>query len=118
MAVAIEWDTASVSDGRLSVELSKPRPKGWNEQLESVLAQLARPGHAWGEISVGKRKVHVDDVTPGTEEDLRHLLESAVLQANAAAGATEEPDEDQDDGASGPDDEMAATFRSFASRKP
>ena len=110
----IEWGSATVTDGRLSVELSRPRPKGWSTRFESVLAQLGHSGHGWGEVSVGKRKVHVDAVTPGAEEDLRHFLESAVLQANAAAGATGE--QDDDDGASGPDEEMAETFRSFADR--
>jgi endonuclease I len=110
-AVAIEWDSASVTDGRLTVALSTSRPKGWTGHFENVLAQLGHRGQGWGEITVGKRKVHVDDVTQGAEADLRHFLESAALQANAAVGATDEQD---DDDVSGPDDEMTAKFRSFA----
>jgi hypothetical protein len=112
-AVVIEWRSASVSDARLSVELSAPRPKGWSDRFEAVIGQLAARGHGWGEVSLGKHKLHVDDVTPGAEEDVRHFLESAVLQANAAVGA--EPEGDGDD-ESGPDAEMAARFRAFADR--
>jgi hypothetical protein len=108
-AVVIEWGSASVSDARLSVELSAPRPKGWSDRFEAVVAQLATRGQRWGEVSLGKRRLHVEDVTAGAEEDLRHFLESAVLQANAAVGA--EPGEDKE---TGPDADMAARFRSFA----
>jgi hypothetical protein len=114
-AVEIEWASASVEDARLSVELSD-RPKGWSGKFESVLSQLGGHGRGWGDVSLGKRKLHVEEVDPGAEEDLRHFLESAVLQANAAVGL--EPgsgeDDDDDDEPSGPDEEMTATFRSFA----
>ena len=109
-AVEIEWGSASVSDARLSVELSAPRPKHWAERFEAVIAQLGATGRGWGDVSLGKRKVHVEDVQPGHEEDVRHFLESAVLQANAAVGA--EPQDEEDE--AGPDAEMAARFRSFA----
>jgi hypothetical protein len=111
-AVEIEWASASVEDAQLSVSLSHPRPKGWSAKLESVLAQLGGHGRGWGDVSLGKRKLQVDGLTPGAEEDLRHFLESAVLQANAAAGVQQ--DDDEDDEPSGPDEEMTAVFRSFA----
>jgi hypothetical protein len=112
-AVVVEWGSATVGDGRLSVELSAPRPKGWTERFEAVVERLERPGRGYGAVTAGKRKVHVDDVTPGAEDDVRHFLESAVLQANAAVGA-EEPEDDEDEDASSEDEEMTARFRSFA----
>jgi hypothetical protein len=42
-----------------------------------VIERRYRGGSGWGAIKVGKARLRVDDV------DLRHLLESAVLQANA-----------------------------------
>jgi hypothetical protein len=114
-AVEIDWGTASVKDARLSVGLSGAPPKGLGEQLEHVIARLATTGRQWGEISVGKRKLHVDDVQHGAEADLRHFLESALLQANATVGAepADSPDDDPD---AGPDEEMTSAFRSFADR--
>jgi hypothetical protein len=112
-AVEIDWATASVKDARLSVALSGSPPKGFTGQLERVISQLATAGRRWGEVSVGKRKLHVDHVESGAEDDLRHFLESALLQANAAVGA--EPG-DAPEEASGPDEEMASVFRSFADR--
>jgi hypothetical protein len=112
--VEIDWGSASVKDARLTVALSGDAPKGFTGQLERVAAQLTTSGHRWGEISAGKRKLHVDDVESGAEEDLRHFLESALLQANAAAGA--EPAGSKDGEEPGPDERMAAVFRSFAER--
>ncbi len=79
-----------------------------------MIARLATTGRRWGEVSVGKRKLHVDDVQDGAEDDLRHFLESALLQANAAVGA--EPGDPADPEEGGPDAEMASVFRSFADR--
>jgi hypothetical protein len=114
-AVAIDWASASVKDSRLTVAFSEPPPKGWADELESVIARLRTTGRGWGEISAGKRKLHVEAVQSGAEEDLRHFLESAVLQANAALELEREPDEgDGADEPAGPDEAMAAVFRSFA----
>ena len=52
------------------------------------------------------------DVRPGAEEGLRHLLESALMQANS--GLEEGEDDDADDELSEEDREMTETFRSFA----
>jgi hypothetical protein len=112
-AVEIEWASAAVEDGRLTVSLSGA-PKGFADELEAVVARLGDHGRGWGEVSVGKRKLHVEDVEQGAEEALRHFLESALLQANAAIGAT--ADEPEDDEPSGPDAEMASVFRSFSEK--
>ena len=49
-------------------------------------------------------------MTAGAEQDLRHLLESAVLQANADLAAPEENGNER----SGEDAEMTEAFRAFA----
>ena len=75
----------------------------------------------------GKKSVRVADVSEGSEERLRHFLESVVEQANADhqpdeterddsdedADENEERDDDDRDDA-GPDAEMSERFRSFA----
>jgi hypothetical protein len=113
-AVEIDWATAAVKDARLTVALSGSPPKGFAGELEHVIVRLATAGRPWGEVSVGKRKLHVDDIQSGSEGDLRHFLESALLQANAAVGA--EPGDAPDEAAAGPDEQMAAVFRAFADR--
>jgi hypothetical protein len=106
--IEIDWASAQVRAGRLSVALSRKPPGA----LGDVVSRLQRDGHPWGEVEVGKRRLHVSDVTPGAEAELRHFLESAVLQANADAGlAADEPDGDEP---ATTDDEMTAAFRAFA----
>jgi hypothetical protein len=111
-AVAIDWASASVKDRRLTVALSEPPSKAWSDQLERVIAQLRTTGRGWGEISAGKRKLHVEEVASGAEEELRHFLESAVLQANADVPVEDEGD--SEDERSDDDQRMTEAFRSFA----
>ncbi len=61
----------------------------------------------------------VEGVTAGSEDKVRHYLESVVAQANAPAD-TEPPerDEDREPEPQGPDAEMTERFRSFAEPEP
>ena len=110
MARAIDWGSAEVHDGELTVRLSEDAPKRWRDRFEAVLARL---GGGEG-VKAGKAKLTVAGVAPGREEDVRHLLDSAVLQANADLGegdaeASSEPDE-----ADERDRSMTRAFRAFA----
>jgi hypothetical protein len=109
----IDWSQASVVDGRLTVPFGGEPPKKWTDRLEQVLERLHRPGQGWGEVDVGRKKLRVEEVTPGSESELRHLLESAVLQAGAdvPVEASEGGDSDQRSEA---DQQMTETFRAFA----
>jgi len=104
----IEWASAEVSDGTLSVALSGKPSKEWRQRVESVVERLGRDG-----VEVKKGRLVVGGVEPGTEPDVRHLLESAVLQANSDLGEGED-DEHEEDEASQADREMTAAFRAFA----
>jgi hypothetical protein len=108
----IDWSSAEVEDGRLTVAVGGRHSSGWTERLEEVLERLGRGGNRWGEIEAGKKKLRVDAVERGAEADLRHFLESAVLQANADAP----PKEAKKSGGerSEADQEMTDVFRSFA----
>ncbi len=109
----IDWATAAVRDGRLTVEITGEPGKAWSERVEKIVERLDRPGSAWGETSVKEATVRVEDVGEGAEADLRHLLESAVLQANAEFAPGDE-DSDDDDAGSEEDRAMTAAFRAFA----
>ena len=109
----IDWTTASVRDGRLTVGIGGEPGGEWSARVRDVVERLDRPGSAWGEIAVKTSTLRVNDVAEGAEADLRHLLESAVLQANAEF-APDDEDDDGDDEGSEQDRAMTAAFRAFA----
>src|SRR5436305_1183054 len=101
---AIDWGTASIEDGELTVGLSGAKSKDWRARFENVVALLDTPHSEWGEVTLVKDRINVEGVQQGGESDLRHFLESIVMQANAdtrrvgeeqdAEQAAEEPDVD------------------------
>jgi hypothetical protein len=123
--VTLNWSTAKVEDSKLTVDLDGELPSGWKDSFDAV-ARLLASSAEWGEVSLkGKKSVRVADVSDGSEERLRHFLESVVAQANADhtpddsdrdEDAEDEADEggDDDRDAASPDDEMSERFRSFS----
>jgi hypothetical protein len=113
----INWTSAEVSDGELTVGIAGDVPKGWVSRLKALLERLGQTGsESWGPVKVAKGRITVEDLQDGAEPDLRHLLESAILQANADVTP-----HDDGDGASGQesperarDGRMTAAFRAFA----
>jgi hypothetical protein len=114
--VTIDWAAPSVDGGRLTVPYAGEPPAGFKSALASVIERLDRGGSGWGAIKAGKSRLRVDDITAGSESDLRHLLEAAVLQANADVHGDAEDDDDTDGSGerSEADQTMTDAFRSFA----
>jgi hypothetical protein len=114
--VTIDWGQASVDGGRLTVPYAGKPPAGFKPALAQVIERLERGGSGWGAIKVGKAKLRVDDVAAGSESDLRHLLDAAVLQANA--NVRDDAEDDDENGESGErsdeDQTMTDAFRGFA----
>jgi hypothetical protein len=127
--VKLNWSTAKVEDSKLTVDLDGELPSGWKDSFDAVARLLANSAE-WGDVSLkGKKSVRVVHVSEGSEERLRHFLESVVAQANADHSPEEsERDEDGEDGEdddeddeggdddrddAGPDAEMSDRFRSF-----
>lgn len=108
----IDWASAEVKDSALTVPLAGEPSKAWAERAAEVVDRLGDSG-GWGAIEVTKERVTVEAVQPGSEADLRHLLEGAVMQANADFAPTEQPagDGEEPDEADG---EMTGAFRAFA----
>jgi hypothetical protein len=120
-SVSLKWDTAKVKDAKLAVDLDVDGKLSseWKASFETTIRLL---GHGeWGEVELKKQAVRVSQVTPGSEEKLRHHLESVVAQANADVEAAEAAadgggeDGHEAAGAQGPDAEMTRSFRSFGS---
>jgi hypothetical protein len=113
---SIDWASAEVRGGELTVALVGEANAEWAERVQAVVERLDRPGSAWGATKVTKAKVTVEAVAAGAEEDLRHLLDGAVQQANADY-APEAPDGTGDE-PSEKDSAMTEAFRSFAADEP
>jgi hypothetical protein len=109
---ALDWGSASVDDGQLTVPLIGDVPSGWTKRAKLVVERLDRSGSSWGAIHVTKRQLRVDAVSAGSEHDLHHFLESVVLQANAAF--REEQEDVAGDGRSEQDQQMTEAFRALA----
>lgn len=115
----LDWSSAKVRKGELTVQVVGDPPKGWKDSFNSTAALLG--GRDRGVVELRKRTAHVHGISPGDEERIRHLLESAIQQANAGHDVTgedeehEQADEAGEDGEPSVDDEMTERFRSFAS---
>ncbi|HWF34872.1 MAG TPA: hypothetical protein VG295_05860 [Solirubrobacteraceae bacterium] len=112
---ALNWATAEVKGGKLTVDLEGKIASGWKDSFETTVRLL--PGGDWGKVQLKKHTVRVSHVTPGSEEKLRHHLESLVDQANAAVRPPEpepEPEAHEDKEDDPPDARMTESFRAFA----
>jgi hypothetical protein len=123
----IDWASAEIEGGALAVELTGDAVKGWAKDLAGVLTLLEASNHRWGAVRISKNVITVSGVQEGAEQDLRHFLESVVLQVNSDLGLQGVDDAaldlalgtDGEDGGSdhvrkARDRHMAAAFRGFA----
>lgn len=123
MDLQLDWSSAEVSQGKLTVSLDDKPTDEWRATFERTVRLLDRG--TWPEIELGKRKITVAGVEPGTEERLRFFLESAVQEANGEQPAEDEEDgdgeaeaereNDRGEAEDDPDREMSERFRSFDS---
>ncbi len=116
----IDWASAEVHDGDVTIELSGKNSKAWRERFETVLHLLEASGGGWGEVKLAKGSIRVKSLEPRAEGDLRHFLESLVVQVNAELPPAESEGHDYEEAAAEADHgaildaEMTATLRSFA----
>jgi hypothetical protein len=108
--ISIDWASAEVVDGKLTVGFDDKPPKDWTERFQAVIDRLSHPGNDWGAIKLAKGKLQVDEVQPGAESDLRHFLDSALLQTNAGG----DDGDSEGDSRSERDQALTDAFRAFA----
>jgi hypothetical protein len=113
---SIDWASAEVRGGDLTVPLAGEANAEWAERVQAVVDRLDRPGSAWGATKITDTEVTVEAVSAGAEEDLRHLLDGAVQQANADFAP--EAQDHAGDEPSEADSAMTDAFRSFAEDEP
>ena len=109
----IDWSTAEVRARTLSVRLAGPTPKGLAKRFDGVRRLLEHNDGRWGAISVRKRAITVEEVVAGAEADLRHFLESVVLQIDSDLRPDPPEERPADDGQRA-DQQMASRFQAFA----
>jgi hypothetical protein len=126
----LDWSTAEVSDGTLSVHLNDKPPKEWRAAFTRTAQLLS---HGQWEVEVDKKEhlITVSPISGGDEGRVRQFLEGSVHQANAAivddedelygrTSADSDGDgEDEDEGAAeepetSVDEEATSRFRAFA----
>lgn len=124
----LDWETAEVSDGSLTVGLSDKPPKEWRNAFETT-ATLLNNGSWTVALDAKNRSVQVTPVEQGDEERVREFIEGAVLQANSTLVSEPElfglespqDEEDAEDATSeshasesSRDEELTERFRAFA----
>jgi hypothetical protein len=120
----LDWSTAEVSEGELTVALSAKPPKKWRDTFERTAALLS--AGAW-EVTLRPKKgsVQIAAVQPGDEERVRQFMEGAVLEANTTLVSEQElfesrpgDHDDQEPNSDAPepsrDEELTGRFRGFA----
>ena len=115
----IDWGSADIKDATLTVELTGTSSKAWKQRFQSVLALLETPHRRWGEVRLNKSGIQVAEVQQGTETELRHFLESIVLQVNSELPQPEEVQQDAEQEThvgqkAQAERQMTAAFRAFA----
>ena len=115
----IDWGSAEIEDATLTVALTGSGSKAWKQRFQTVLSLLDTAHSRWAEVHLDRKAIKVGHLQPGTETELRHFLESVVLQVNSELPQPEEPEQDaekepQVDEAAKADRQMTAAFRAFA----
>ncbi|HEX4116313.1 MAG TPA: hypothetical protein VHY18_10610 [Solirubrobacteraceae bacterium] len=118
----IDWGSAEIEDATLTVDLTGASSKVWKQRFQSVLALLETPHSHWGAVHLGKGGIQVTEVQQGTETELRHFLESIVLQVNSELPQPQQGQQGQQDAdaethadrEAQSDRQMTAAFRAFA----
>jgi hypothetical protein len=120
-APTLQWSGAEVRDGVLTVAIDGDRPRGFKPAFARTVMLLG--GGPAGAVTLKGAAVRVRDVGEGSEETLRHFLESVLQEVNTALvpddsdedGPGDDADvDDADDDADDPDARMTERFRGFS----
>lgn len=117
-ATSIDWATAAIHDGTLTVKLTGGDTKTAAKLSAALLELLDRQSGGWGNITIRRGTITVEDVREGSESDLRHLLESVLLEVNSRLDV-QSVEAGREAGADppGPDERMTEAFREFSGRE-
>jgi hypothetical protein len=120
----LDWSTAEVSDGTLTIALDDKPPKEWRAVFTRTATLL---GQGTWEVSLHAKKatVEIATVRAGDEERVRQFLEGLLLEANSRVADEPDPPEHEAEESDGdgdgdaaprrsPDETLTDHFRAFA----
>ena len=92
MAHTIDWGSAKVHEGQLSVRV-KPEPDfAFLTVFDMVLIESVPPSGAaaWGQVRFAGGRIVVTEVQPGSAPALEHFLDGVVREADERVGPERE----------------------------
>ena len=88
MAYTIDWSSAEVQDGELSVRVQPDPDFAFLTVFDMVLIESpAPPDAAWGQVQFAGGKIVVSEVQPGSAPALEPFLDGVVGEADQRVGA-------------------------------
>jgi len=92
MGYAIDWGSAKVQEGQLSVRVRPDPDFAFLKVFDMVLIESPPPpgAAAWGQVQFAGDGIVVSEVQPGSAPALEQFLDGAVREADQRVGAVRE----------------------------
>jgi hypothetical protein len=110
-ATGIDWGGAVVEDATLKVGLTARPTRAWAQRFRMVLALLDRSSGEWDAISLRADAITVTNLREGSEEKLRHMLESIVTEVQGGHVEDTGPRDEEREKLRASDRRMTDAFR-------
>jgi len=92
MGYAIDWGSAKVQEGQLSVRVQPDPDFAFLKVFDTVLIESAPPpgAAAWGQVQFASGRIVVSEVQPGSAPALEQFLDGVVREADQRVGPERE----------------------------
>jgi hypothetical protein len=92
MSYTIDWGSAEVHEGQLSVRVRPDPDFAFLEVFDMVLIESPTPpgAAAWGQVQFASGRIVVSEVQPGSASGLEQFLDGVVREADQRVGAERE----------------------------
>jgi hypothetical protein len=92
MGYTIDWGSAEVQEGELSVRVRPDPDFAFLKVFDMVLTESPPPpgAAAWGQVQFAGGRIVVSDVEPGSAADMERFLDGVVREADRRVGPERE----------------------------
>ena len=92
MGYTIDWGSAEVEEGQLSVRVRPDPDFAFLKVFDTVLIESPTPpgAAAWGQVQFASGRIVVSEVQPGSAAGLEQFLDGVVREADQRVGAERE----------------------------